>query len=104
MLTNANVDLNTAGKRVGKNNISLFSWQWAGDDELVLLIVTLIVDMTILSISSTIIANLPDAGRIIHELWGCLEDPKADGGLHVLNVTPIIVNITAPGWVMVTKF
>jgi hypothetical protein len=47
MFTNANVDLNVAGKRVGENNILLFSWQWAGDNELRLLIVILVIDMTI---------------------------------------------------------
>jgi hypothetical protein len=44
------VDPDIAGKRVGENNTQRLSWHWPGDDESILLIVTSIVDTTILSI------------------------------------------------------
>lgn len=35
------------------------------------------------------IPSLPDPSREIHKLWGCWEEPNADGGLHGRNGTPI---------------
>jgi hypothetical protein len=68
--TIAYVDPDIAGKRVGENNTQLFSWHWPADDELILLIVTSIIDTTILSIVNAAIAGLPDPSRKIQELWG----------------------------------
>jgi len=49
-----------AGKRVGENNTQLISWHWHGDDESILLIVSFIVDMTILPTANALTAGLPD--------------------------------------------
>jgi hypothetical protein len=54
------VDPDIAGKTVGEYNTQLFSWHWPGDDESIPLIVTSIVDTTILSIVNAAIAGLPD--------------------------------------------
>jgi len=93
------VDPDIAGKRVGENNTQLFSWHWPGDDELILLIVSSIVDTTILSMVNAAIAGLPDPSRKIRELWCCLEEPNGDGGPYARNVTPIFDNNTAARWV-----
>ena len=90
-------DPDIAAQRVGENNTQLFSWQWPGDNESILPIVTSIVHMTILSIRNATIASLPDPSRTIHELWGCLEEPNGDGGPYARNVTPIIDTKTAAG-------
>ena len=63
--TIAYVDPDIAGKRVGENNNHLFSWCWPGDDELILPIVTSIVNTTILLIVNAAIAGLPDPSRKI---------------------------------------
>ena len=93
------MDPDIAGKRVGENNTQLFSWQWPGDDESILPIVTSIVYTTILSIVNAAIAGLPDPSWKIRELWGCLEERNGDGGPYARNVTPILDNNTAAGWV-----
>jgi len=93
------VDPNIAGKRVGENNTQLFSSHWPGDDELILPILTSIVDTTILSMVNAVITGLPDPSRNIRELWGCLEEPTGDGGPYACNVTPIFDNNTAARWV-----
>jgi len=97
--TIAHVDPDIAGKRVGENNTQLFSWQWPGDDELILPLVTSIVYMTILSIVNAAIAGLPDPSWKIRELWGCLEEPNGDRDPYARKVTPISDNNTAAGWV-----
>jgi len=66
--TIAYVDPDIAGKRVGKNNTQQCTWCWPGDDELILPIVTSIVDMTILSNVNAAIASLPDPSRKIQDL------------------------------------
>jgi hypothetical protein len=97
--TIAHVDPDIAGKRVGKINSQQFSWHWPGDDELILPIVTSIINMTILSIVNTAIANLPDTSWKIRQLSGCLDNPNEDGGPYTRDVTPIVDNNTAAGWV-----
>jgi len=98
--TIAYLDPDIAGMRVGENNTQLFSWPWPGDDESILPIFTSIVDTTILSIVNAAIAGLPDPSQKIRELWGWLEEPNGDGGPYACNVTPIVGNNTAAGWVM----
>jgi hypothetical protein len=93
------VDPNTAGNRLGERDSQPFSWYWAGDDESILLRVTLIIDMTILTIANTAIARLPDRGRNIRDLSGCLKEAINDGGLYARNVTTIFDHNTAAGWV-----
>jgi len=101
--TIAYVDPDIAGKRVGEYNTQLFSWHWPGDDESILLIVTSIVDTTILSIVNAGIAGLPEPSQKIRDLWGFLEKPNGDGGLYAHNATPIFDNNTAAGWVKAAK-
>jgi hypothetical protein len=84
---------------VGENNTQLFSWHWPGNDESILVIVTSILDTTILPIVHTAIAGLPDPSQKIRELWGCLEEPNGDGGRYARNVTPILEDNTAAGWI-----
>jgi hypothetical protein len=62
------VDHDIAGKRVGETNTLLFSWHWPVDDELILQIVTSIVNTTILSIVNASFAGLPHPSQIIREL------------------------------------
>jgi len=57
------VDPNIAGKRVGENNTQLFTWDWPGDDESILPIVTSIVNTTILSMVNVAIAGPTDPSR-----------------------------------------
>ena len=95
----AYVDPDIAGKRVGENNTPLSSWHWPRDDELILPIVTSIVDMTIFSIVNAAIAREQDPSQKIRELWGCLEEPNDDGGLCARNVIPIIDYNTPTRWV-----
>jgi hypothetical protein len=64
-VTIAYVDSDIAGKRVGKTNTELLSWHWPGDVEAILLIVTSIVDMTMLSIINAAIAGLTAPSRKI---------------------------------------
>jgi len=97
--TIAYVDPDIAGKRVGENNTQLFSWHWPGDDKSILLIVTSIVDTTILSIVNAAIAGLSDPSLKIRELWGYLENLDGDGGPSARNVNTIFHNNTAAGWV-----
>jgi len=99
--TMAYVDPDIAGKRVDEPNTLLFSWHLPGDDELILPIVTSIVEMTILSIVNAGIAGLPDSSQKIWGLWGCREEPDGDGGPCARNVTPIFDNNTAARWVTV---
>jgi len=61
----AYVDSVIAGKRVGENNIQLFSWHLPGDDEGIFPIVTSIIDTTILSILNTAIFCLADLSQKI---------------------------------------
>jgi hypothetical protein len=70
------MDPDIAGKTVGENNTQLFSWHWPADNESILPILTLIVDMNILSIVNTAIAGLLDPSGKIRELWGCVEEPN----------------------------
>jgi len=93
------VDPNIAGNRVSENNTQLISWHWSEDDELILLIVTSIVDMTIWSVVNAAIDGLPDPRWNIRELWGCQEGPDGHGSPYPCNVTPIFDNKTAAGWV-----
>jgi hypothetical protein len=92
-------DSDIAAKRVGETNTQLFSWHWPGNNELILPIVTSIVDRTILSIVNAAIASVPDPSQKIQEPWGCREEPNVDGGLYTRNITPIIDNNTAARWV-----
>jgi hypothetical protein len=61
--TIAYVDPDIAGKKVGETNTQLSSWHWTADDESILLIVTSIVDTTILSIVNAVIAGLPEPSK-----------------------------------------
>jgi len=101
ILTLSSVDPDTAGNRVGANSTLLFWLHWPGDDESILPIVTTIVDTTTMSIVTSAIAGLPDPSQKICELWGCREEPNGDGGPYAHNVTPIVDNNTAAGWVTV---
>jgi len=47
------------------------------------------------------IAGLQDPSQKSRELWGCLQEPNADGGLYTCNVTPIFDNNTAARWIHV---
>jgi hypothetical protein len=95
------VDPDIPGKRVGENNTPLFSWHRPRNDECILLIVTSIVNTTILSIVNAAIAGLPDPSWKIRELWGCMEEPNGDGGPYAYYITPIFNITTAAGWVKV---
>jgi len=95
------VDPDIAGMRLGEFDTQLFSWDWHGDDESILAIVTSMVDMTILPIVNAAIASLWDPSPKIRALWGCWEQPNGHGGLYARNVTPIFDNNTAAGWVEV---
>jgi len=53
------VDPDIAGKRVGDNS-QVVSWHWPGEGELILPMVTSIVDTTSLSIVNAAIAGLQD--------------------------------------------
>jgi len=55
--------------------------------------------MTVLSIVNGAIAGLPDPSRDIQELSECWEESNGDGGPYARDVTPIIDNNTAAGWV-----
>jgi hypothetical protein len=55
-----------------------------GDNELILAIVTSIVDMTGLSNVYAAIASQPDPSRKVEDLLGCLQDLQADGGPYAL--------------------
>jgi len=100
--TIAYVDPDIAGIRVGENNTQLFSLHWPGVDESILLIVTSIVDMTILSMVIAPIDILADPSQTIHELWDCWMEANGHGGLHTSNVTPNFDINTAAWWVKVT--
>jgi hypothetical protein len=93
------VDSDIAGKRVGKCNPLQFSCHWPGDDKSILLIVTSLVNTTIVSILNTTISGLPDPSQTILELWGYWLDPIRDGSLQAINVPSIIDNNTAASWV-----
>jgi len=67
-ITIAYVDPDLAGKSVGETNTPLFSWDWPGNDESRLPIVTLIFELTILSIVSAAISGVPDPSQIFCEL------------------------------------
>jgi hypothetical protein len=93
--TIAYVDPNIAGKRVGEINTQLFSQDWPGDKESILLIVTAIVDGTIFSIVNAAITGLPDPSRKIPELWHFLEEPNEHGGRYARHLTTNFDNDTA---------
>jgi hypothetical protein len=99
--TIAAVDSNIAGKRMGELNTKLFSWDWPGDYELILLIVASIIDTTILRIGKAVMAGLPNTSWKIREHWGRQEDPNGDCCLYTHMVTSIFDNNTAAGWVQV---
>jgi len=92
---NPNLVVNWAGE----NNILLFSWHWLADDDWILLIVTPIVDMTILTIMHVEITCQPDSSLKIQALWGCWGESNGDGGPHAHNVIAILINSTAARWV-----
>jgi len=94
-LTIAHVDPDIAGKRVGENNIQLLSWHWPADDELILPIVTSLIDTTILSILNAMIPSMQNPSRKFRLLSSCQEEPNGDGGSYTCNVTPIFDNNTA---------
>jgi len=94
-ITINNVDPNIAGMRVGNNNTRLCSGHQLAEDETILLIVTWIVHIPSLSILNTAMAGLRDPSQTIKDLWGCSEEPNADGGPHTRNVSPFIYNNTA---------
>ena len=89
------MDPDIAGRRVGEINPQLFPRDWPGDDECILLIVTSIVNTTIVSIVNAAIAGQPEPSQIIRELWGYQEEPIGDGGPHAHDVTPICDNNTS---------
>ena len=47
------------------------------------------------------IASLSDSRQRIREHLGCWEELNGDRGAYTLNVTPLLDNNTAAGWVMV---
>jgi len=93
------VDPNIAAKRVGENNTQLLWSHWPWDDESILLILTSIVDATILSIVNAGITDLPDPSRNIRDLYGWLQEPNRNGGPYARMGTPIFDTNTAAGWV-----
>lgn len=97
--TIAYVDFDIAGKRVGRNTTQQFSSCWPGDNKLRISIVSLIIDVAIVSIVNAAIASLPDSSQTFQELRGFLEQPYVDGGLPTSDVTSIFNNTTAAGWV-----
>jgi len=97
--TIAYVDPSIAGQRVDENNTPLFWWHWPGDDELILPIVTSIVDTTIWSVVNAEIGGLPDPSRTIREHWGCREEPNWDGSPYSHSVTQFFDTYTSAGWV-----
>jgi hypothetical protein len=99
----AYVDRDIAVKRVGENHTPLFAWHQPGDYESIHLIVTSIVHMTILPIINDAIASLPDCSWKIQELWVCREEPNGDCGSYARNVTTILDNSTAAGWIQVAR-
>ena len=98
--TIAYVDPDIAWKRVGNSNPQRQLWQWPGDDNSILRIVTLILDMTALSFLNVAISGLPYPGRKIPELWGGLEEPDGDNGPYAHTGTPILDYKSAAGWVI----
>ena len=95
------MDPDIAGKRVGKNNTPLFSWNGSVDAELILLIVISTINTTIVSIVNAAIPGLPDPSNNILQLWGSHEEPNGNGGLQAQNLTPILDYNTVVGWVKV---
>jgi len=85
-------------KRVGQNNPQRIPWCWPGDGELILLIVTSIVDTSILSIMNPAIAGLPNPRWKIGELWDSWEQRNGDGSLSACHIPPICDHHTAAGW------
>jgi len=83
-LTIAYVDSEVAGKTVGENNTKLYSWHRPGDEELMLLIVTSIVNTTIVSMVNAAIASLSDARWKIRQLWCYRAQPTGDNGFMLL--------------------
>ena len=65
--TIAYVDPDIAGKRVGGNTTHLFSWHWPGDDELILPIVTSILNRSIWSIINAATPSLRGPSTRIRE-------------------------------------
>lgn len=86
--------------RVGDNNTQQWSWDWLRGDETMLLIVTSIMDTTILLIIYSAISSFPEPSRSIREHWGCREQSIGEKGPHSHEVTPIFGNNSAARWVM----
>lgn len=101
--TIAYVDPYIAGKRLGEINSQLFSWHCLGDDESILLIVTSIIDATILSIMNESIAGLPHFRWTIQENPQCRKVPIGDRDLYSCNIARIFNNNNAAKWLMVIR-
>jgi len=99
--TIAIVYLDTAGKQVGENNTQLFSWQWPEDDEMLLPIITTIVNTTTLSIVNAVVTGLPDCSLNVTEPWGSRVKGNRNGHLRAHNGTLIFDINTAARWVKV---
>lgn len=61
------MDPEVSGKSVDEYHAQLFIWYWPGHDELILWIVTSVVDNTILSFMESVIADLPDPSLIVRQ-------------------------------------
>jgi hypothetical protein len=94
-LTITFVDPNIAERWVGENNTQLLSRLQTADDESQLLIVTSIIDTTIVAIMHVEIGSVQDRSRNIRQLSGCLEESNGDGGPCACHVTPIFNTNTA---------
>lgn len=84
------------GKWVGENNAQLVSWHWPVVDESIPLIVTSMIDTTILSFVIDAIACLPDPRGTIWQLRWCLEEADGYGGPYAGNVTQSLDKILLP--------
>jgi hypothetical protein len=84
---------NIAWKQVGEISTQLLSWNWPGDDESILPIVTSVIPTTILLISNAAIPGLPDSSWKIKELWGRQDECNGDSGPYGCNVTPMFYKL-----------
>jgi hypothetical protein len=100
-LSIAYVDSDIAGKRVGEFDTQVVSWHWPGAVELILPIVTSIIDKSIFLIIHAAFASQPHPSWKIWKLCGCPVEQNGDGCLYAGNVTPFFDKNTAPGWVIV---
>jgi len=89
------MDPNIAEKWVGENHTQLFTCHLTRNNASTRQIVISIVDTTSVSFMNAVMACLPDPRHKIHDLWGCRGEPDGDGGLRVLNITPIFDDNTA---------